>query len=173
MEVKFKNITKCTESLYNQFLKFHNKKYKVRNILTIIIVLIAIIYMVIFNIKYSNYTVALFAIILGVTTFLINEKYQNNVVKEELESKKIEEQEKIEFYFYNKYYFVVKMNKKRQLVRYFKIYRINSDEKNFYLYTDKTHAFIVSKDGFIKGTAKEFDEFMAKKCKFKYSKQID
>ena len=105
--------------------------------------------------------------------FLINEKYQNNVVKEELESKKIEEQEKIEFYFYNKYYFVVKMNKKRQLVRYFKIYRINSDEKNFYLYTDKTHAFIVSKDGFIKGTAKEFDEFMAKKCKFKYSKQID
>ena len=61
------------------------------------------------------------------------------------------------------------MNKKRQLVRYFKIYRINSDEKNFYIYTDKTHAFIVSKEGFIKGTAKEFGEFMAKKFKLKYS----
>ena len=63
MEIKFKNITKCTGSLYNQFLGFHNKKYKTRNILTMVTVLIAVLYMVIFNIKYKNY----FAVILAIT----------------------------------------------------------------------------------------------------------
>ena len=169
MEIKFKNITKCTASLYQQFLGFHNKKYKTRNILTMVTVLIAVLYMVIFNIKYKNYFAVILAITFAFLGFFIKEKYQKKVVKKELKSQKIKKEEQVEFYFYNKYYFVVKMNKKRQLVRYFKIYRINSDEKNFYIYTDKTHAFIVSKEGFIKGTAKEFGEFMAKKFKLKYS----
>lgn len=168
MEIKFKNITKCTASLYNQFLEFHNKKYKVRNILTVVTILIAVLYMIIFNIKYKNYSIVILVIAFTFLGFFIREKYQKKVVKKELKSQKIKEEKQVEFYFYNKYYFVVKMNKKRQLVRYFKIYRINSDEKNFYLYTDKTHAFIVSKEGFIKGTAKEFDKFMAKKFKLKY-----
>lgn len=169
MEIKFKNITKCTASLYNQFLKFHNEKYKIKNIFTVLLILIAIMYMIIFNLKYKNYLAVILAIIFAFLGFFIKEKYQKKVVKKELKSKKIKKEEQVEFYFYNKYYFVVKMDKKRQLVRYFKIYRINSDEKNFYLYTDKTHAFIVSKNGFIKGTAKEFGEFMAKKFKLKYS----
>ena len=101
--------------------------------------------------------------------FPLNEKHQKKVVKKEKNSAKVQNQSEIEFYFYNRYYFVVKINKQRKVIRYYKLYRINSDNKNFYLYLDKTHALIVSKAGFVKGTPKEFKNFISKKCKFKYS----
>lgn len=170
MEVKFKNITKCTQNLYNDFLKFHDKKYKTRTILTDLIISIAILYMLGFNIKYNNYFIVVFIILFTILGFYIKNKHQKNIVKKEMKSKKIKQQEEIKFYFYNKYYFVVKKNKNRQVVRYFKIYRINEDDKNFYLYLDKTHAFIVSKEGFVKGDAKQFQKFMIQKFKFKYVK---
>lgn len=170
MEVKFKNITKCTKSLYNDFLKFHDEKYKTRTVLTNLIISIAILYMLGFNIKYNNYFIVIFIVLIAILGFYISNKHQKDIVKKEMKSKRINQQEEMEFYFYNKYYFVVRTNKKRQVIRYFKIYRINEDDKNFYLYLDKTHAFIVSKEGFAKGNAEQFKKFMIQKFKFKYVK---
>lgn len=169
MEIKFKNVTKCTSNLYSEFLRFHRKKYKTRDRFTFLIILIAVIYMIAFNIKYHNYIFVLAILIGAFLIFVLNEKHQKKVVKKERNSAKVQNQSEVEFYFYNRYYFVVKINKQRKVIRYYKLYRINSDNKNFYLYLDKTHALIVSKAGFVKGTPKEFKNFISKKCKFKYS----
>lgn len=169
MEIKFKNVTKCTSNLYSEFLRFHRKKYKTRDRFTFLIILIAVIYMIAFNIKYHNYIFVLAILIGAFLIFALNEKHQKKVVKKERNSAKVQNQSEVEFYFYNRYYFVVKINKQRKVIRYYKLYRINSDNKNFYLYLDKTHALIVSKAGFVKGTPKEFKNFISKKCKFKYS----
>lgn len=169
MEIKFKNVTKCTANLYNKFLEFHSKKYKTRDMLAFCGIIIAIIYMITFNIIYKNYVYALIILTSAIFLFFLNEKRQMQVVEKQKKSTKIQNQSEVEYYFYNKYYFVIKMNKQREIIRYYKLYRINTDEQNFYLYLDKTHALILSKEGFIKGTPKEFKKFISKKCKFKYS----
>ena len=138
MEIKFKNVTKCTTNLYNEFLRFHRKKYKTRDMFTFLTIAIAVIYMIAFNIKYHNYIFVLIILIGSILIFALNEKRQKKIVKKEEKSAKIQNQTEIEYYFYNRYYFVLKMNKQRKVIRYYKLYRINSDNKNFYLYLDKT-----------------------------------
>ena len=99
------------------------------------------------------------------------ERYQRKTARRELKSSKIKNREEIEFSFYNKY-FTTKINQKKQKVRYFGIYKVCNDNKNFYLYLDKTHAFIISKNGFIKGTSEEFEKFIMKKCRFKIGRML-
>ena len=113
MEIKFKNVTKCTTNLYNEFLRFHRKKYKTRDMFTFLIIAIAVIYMIAFNIKYHNYIFVLIILIGSILIFALNEKRQKKIVKKEEKSAKIQNQTEIEYYFYNRYYFVLKMNKKK------------------------------------------------------------
>lgn len=168
IELKFKNITKCTPNLYDKFLKFHSKKYKTRDMITVLFTLAIIIYMLVFNIVYHGYISAILIATIGILYLMSRNYYQKKVVKKELKSSKIKNEEEIEFYFYNRY-FIVKKNGQRKKIRYFKLHRVNSDKENFYLYIDKTHAFILSKLGFIKGTPKKFERFISKKCIFRYS----
>lgn len=166
MELKFKNITKCTKKIYNEFLKFHGEKHKSEYLFKAIFMALVVAYMVIFNIAYKNYIIALIIIVMAVLFCVSREKYLKKTTRRELKSSKIKNNEEIEFCFYSKY-FTTKVNQKKQKVRYYKIYKICNDEKNFYLYLDKTHAFIVSKDGFAKGSPEEFEKFILKKCRFK------
>lgn len=168
MELRFRNVTKCTPNLYDEFLEFHNKKYKLRDISTLLLIFVVVAYMVIFNIIYHNYFIALVMTIIAIIYFLFNLNYEKKVVKKELKSSKMKNQEEIEFRFYN-YVLIVVSKKGKKKIRYHKLYRVNSDNQNFYLYLDKTHALIVSKSGFIKGSAKDFKIFISKKCRFKYS----
>lgn len=169
MELKFRNITKCTKGIYNEFLRFHSEKHKSEYLIKAILILFVIAYMVIFNIVYKNYMVALIIIGMVILFCISREHYQKRTAKRQLKSFKIKNSEEIEFSFYNKY-FTTKVNEKKQKVRYYKIYKVCNDEKNFYLYLDKTHAFIISKTGFIKGTPEEFEEFILKKCRFKITR---
>ena len=166
MELKFKNITKCTKNIYNEFLRFHSQKHKNEYLLKAILILFVVTYMVIFNVIYKNYIIALIIIGIAVLLCVSKECYQRKTTRRELKSSKIKNSEEIEFSFYNKY-FTTKINQKRQKVRYFRIYKVCNDNKNFYLYLDKTHAFIISKNGFVKGTSEEFEKFIIKKCRFK------
>lgn len=166
MELKFKNITKCTKSIYNEFLTFHSQKHKSEYLFNAIFILFVVAYMVIFNIVYKSYMVALIIIGMVILFCISREHYQKKTTKRELKSSKIKNSQEIEFCFYNKY-FTTRINQKRQKVRYYKIYKVCNDNKNFYLYLDKTHAFIVSKSGFVKGSSEEFEKFILKKCRFK------
>ena len=49
------------------------------------------------------------------------------------------------------------------------IYETN---KFFYLYIDNERAFLVNKDGFIRGSSSDFSKFIQKRCLFKYKNSI-
>lgn len=165
MELKFKNITKSTKSIYNEFCKFHSQEHKQEYLFKAILLLLVVLYMIIFNILYKNYIVAIVIVVAAILLCISREKHQKKTRKRELKSSKIKNSEDIEYCFYNKY-FTTRINEKKQKVRYYSIYKVCSDDKNFYLYLDKTHALIISKTGFVKGTSEEFDKFISKKCRF-------
>lgn len=167
MELKFKNITKCSKDMYNQFLKFHDKTYSGRDSFKTILIILIIVYMIIFNITYKNWLLVIILLAMAIAYFISNKRYQNKVVSKQLKSSKIKNQEEIVYYFY-KWYLKIETSSNIQNVRYYRIYRIHDDNANFYLYTDRTHAFVVSKNGFIKGNANDFKNFISKKCLFKY-----
>ena len=64
----------------------------------------------------------------------------------------------------------LKKEKINSKIIYWKLYKIFENEDYFYLYLDKTHAFLLSKQGFDIGTPEEFREFIKKKCIFKFRK---
>ena len=164
MELKFKNITKCTKDIYNEFLRFHSQKHKNEYLIKAILILFVITYMVIFNIIYKNYMVALIIILMVILVCISREHYRKKNRKKQLKNFKTKNSEDIEFSFYNKY-FTTKFNEKKQnntLLWCAWFY-----QKNFYVYLDKTHAFIINKTGFVKGTPEEFEEFILKKYRFK------
>lgn len=169
MEILFKNITKSSKKIYDQFLDFHNKRYKKRDMIQNIFFIIAISYMIIFNIVHQDYKMVLIISVLAALYLIGNNFQQKNVVKKELKSEKVVQEKIIIYCFYDKY-FTIEMNKKTQKYKYYELYRIHQDENNFYFYIDKTHTFIIDKKGFEKGTVQEFKEFLRKKCKFKFKK---
>lgn len=170
MILKFRNITKSNKQIYNEFLEFHNKKYgKKENIRTVIMFLF-ILYIIIFNIANSNLKLIVFFILIILTSFFIYKLYYpQKVVERELKSSKIKNKEDILYNFYDRYYEVIKNGRKQKML-YYKLYKIHQDKTNFYFYIDETHAFIISKNGFVKGNLKEFKNFISKKCRFKYKK---
>ncbi len=169
MKPKFKNITKCSKELYNQFLQFHANKYGKKYKAETIIVIIALIYMIIFNIVYGNILMFFLIAIIFIIYIVRKKNRQKKIVKKELKTSKIKNEEEIIFNFYT-YHFDIILGNKKQKIRYYKLKRIHNDERNFYLYIAETQAFIVSKNGFINSTSKQFDEFISKKCRFKYRK---
>ena len=172
MKPKFKNITEANELIYNQFLEFHNKKFNFRYMLYTVCMFLFILYMIIFNIIYNNLKFIVIIILMGLISLLVYKIYlKGKVVDRELKSSKIRNKEEILYKFYDRFFVVIKNNVKQKM-RYSKLYKIHQDKFNFYLYIDETHAFIMSKSGFIEGNLKDFKMFISKKCRFKYKKQI-
>ena len=71
--------------------------------------------------------------------------------------------------FYNNY-FDVDNPEGTAKIYYMKIYKMIEDAQYYYIYITKEHAFIISKNGFLKGNSIEFSDFMKKKLIFKYKK---
>ena len=170
LELKFKNITKSTKDIYNQFLRFHNKKFGKKELLHLFLFLFFIAYFIVFNIKNKNYTYIIILIAIAlIAGFVYKVIHRQNVPEKELKSKRILNQEEIIYNFYNLFFEVIRNNKKQSIL-YRQIYRVYQDENNFYFYIDATHALLVDKRGFVKGNLSEFKEFISKRCIFKYNK---
>ena len=170
MELKFKNITKCSKEIYNEFLEFHNKKFGLKERMNLIFILIVISYMLVFNIKFKNFKFIVIVVILLLIAFLSYKIYRReNTPKKELKSSKIRNNDEMIYNFYNLYLEVIR-NKEKQRIWYSRIYKIHQDDLNFYLYLDETHALLMDKKGFVKGNLEEFKEFISKRCIFKYKK---
>ena len=67
------------------------------------------------------------------------------------------------FLFYDYY---LKVDK--EIVYYFKLYKIFEVKDYFYLYINKDYALMLDKKGFKIGTVDEFRNFIKKKSLFKY-----
>lgn len=170
MNLEFKNITKCNKQIYYQFLEFHNKKYGKKENFYMVCMFLGLIYITVFNIIHKNFSFLLCITFILIIFLLINSvRYRYKVVKKELKSPKVKNKEDLVYNFYEKYFEIIESNSSQKM-KYYKLYKVHQDKNNFYFYIDKTHAFIIDKNGFIKGNIKEFKRFIARKCKIKFKK---
>ena len=161
MKALFKNITKYDKENRNNFINFHANKYAKKELIKYILMFIVFLYILIFNIIYKNWYFLLALILVGIVIYFSSKQKED---KRRKERKKIKE---YTFYFY-KMYIKVKYKKEYDRIFYFKIKKIFETDKNFFLYTDDTHSLILDKEGFVIGSAEKFQEFIKKKCPFKY-----
>ncbi len=166
MKVLFKNKTKYSMENYEEFLRFHQEKYGLKYTISTIIIMLLLIFCIIAQLKSKSFYPLAFTVIILIV-FLVYRYYQpREIIKKEKKSKKIKNEQEFIFKFYNKY-FLIYSQKVFSKIRYFKLYKIFETQDFFYLYLDKTHSFLISKEGFEKGTPEEFRKFINKKCKFK------
>lgn len=167
LNILFKNVTKYSKKVYDEFLQFHAKKFSFKYHLFSIAVSMLILFCVMLHIQYHNYGIAIiFCAIL--TSFIIwRYFYPIAEVKEDYQSEKVTKQKAFTFTFYQKR-FKVYSNMRYSFVKYTDLYKIFETDTFFYLYLDSRHSFLLDKSGFKKGTPSEFRDFIKKKCPFKY-----
>lgn len=167
MEIKFENITKYNKEIYNAFLQFHTKKYFFQYIFYSIIAIILLIYMLICSITSQNWRLIVLISICIIGFILFRVLSQKVIIKKEMNSSKILNQEEFTFKFYEKY-FTINTENKIEDFKYKKVVKAFETDKYFYLYINKNDAFILDKIGFIDKNSNEFKIFLKEKLKYKF-----
>lgn len=171
LKILFKNETKYNKEIYENFLNFHNKKFHFKYTLYTAAIIMLLIFCLSLQVKYHNYTLAiLFGIFLS-AFFLWRFLHPFSIAQKELKSNKIENKKTFYFIFYEDK-FKIRDNENYNIMPYFKLYKIFETEDFFYLYIDKTHSFVLNKNGFLIGNSNDFSTFIKKKCKSKYHKEL-
>ncbi len=167
MKILFKNTTKYSKEIYNAFQSFHSQKYSFSYNLYTLSIIFLILFCIIINVTYNNYTSSIF--FCCIFTFFILWRFFHPIftVKKELESEKIAKEKCFSFIFYNNK-FKVKDKTAYDIIRYSKIRKAFETDNFFYLYVDRTHAFILDKNCFSIGNTKDFSSFLKEKLKFRF-----
>lgn len=170
MKELFINETKCSKKEYEIFIKAHGEQYGLKEDLYTIIYAIFFISFIIYSLKnmLCFAGVMLTIILIGFLAYRIIQP--NLVVKKEIKSKKIKN-EQINIYKFYKYHFSVKNIQGASTIMYFKIHKVLENSTHFYIYLTKTNAYVVSKQGFTKGNSNDFSEFLRKRVWFRYNKK--
>ena len=169
MKILFKNTTKYTKAIYKEFVEFHNKKYNFQYTLFNIFIIALLLFFVICQISYKYYVLAIISCIIFTAFCLYRYFHPISVVVKELNGKTIKEEKSFTFKFYDKY-FKVESGMELNLVKYYKLRRCFETKDFFYLYIDKTHAFLINKENFSIGNSKDFSKFIREKCFLKFKK---
>ena len=167
MKEIFINETKYSKKEYSMFIKAHQKQYGLKEDLYTIIYAIFFISFIIYSLKNSIYFAVIMLTIILITFLSYRIIHPNMVVKKELKSKKIIDEEVNTFIFY-KYHFKVKNKQGQSNIMYLKIYKVLENNTHFYIYLTNTRAFVISKQEFIKGNSNEFSIFLRKRVWFRY-----
>lgn len=168
-KVLFKNETEYSPEVYENFLRFHEKKYGQKQRFKMIIFIILIMYGMIINIKYKNIVAAIVFLIASIIYIVYKTVYQNKMVEKEFKSDKIVKHQIYTFIFYHNCFKIKCQNEIEDIKYYINIHRINENKRYIYIYMDETHSYLLDKQGFIQGNIEEFKKFMKKKCFYKYS----
>lgn len=169
LNLLFKNKTKYTKETYKKFVEFHSKKYNFQYTLFNVIIIALILFCMILQVTYKYYSLAIFTCIIFTCFCLYRYFHPISVVAKELKGETISEEKTFTFKFYEKYFKVFdKLDNSN--VNYNELRKIFETKNFFYLYLDKTHAFIISKENFSIGTPTDFSKFIKKKCFLKYKK---
>ena len=165
----FKNSTKYSKKVYDEFTRFHNDKNSLTYDLFTLFILILLIYCLVMTIKNK---IVFLAIIFSLTLLIfVGYRLFNPFFfyKKEVNKKAVSKEKTFKFYFYDKY-FKIRDNLDYDTIYYFRLHKVYETNNFFYLYFDKKYSFIVDKSGFSQGTAEEFSKFIKNKMLFKYSK---
>ena len=163
----FKNITTYSAKEYKEFLEFHGKKHNL-SYFTFTILFTAFLILCSIVQFSSNHTLIGLLFILSLLIFLVYQIiHPLRVVKKEVKSGKISNESKNIFSFFDKS-FKVRNKEGISKIKYIRLHKVYETDRFFYLYLNSKNAFIISKNGFTIGNAKEFSRFLKKKIWFKY-----
>ncbi len=171
MKILFKNKTRYTKQIYKEFLEFHQEKYGATYMGYTVLLIILFIFCIILQIQSRNYLLSILTlcILIGFVFWRLYNPIKT--VQKEIQSEKIENQQEFIFKFYERK-FIIYGKKMKSEIKYWKLYKIFETDDYFYLYIDKDHAFLLSKNGFEIGTPNNFREFIKRKCRFKFKKEL-
>ena len=171
MKVLFKNKTKYSKEAYDEFLEFHQEKYGFSYYTYTFAIAVALLFCFVMQIQSKNYFISILTFVILVLFLLWRFYNPIQTVKQEKQSKKIENEQEFIFKFFEKKFLIYSQKLNRQ-VFYWQLHKVFETEEYFYLYIDKTHAFLLDKQSFEIGTPEGFSDFIREKCKFKFSSKI-
>ena len=166
MKPLFKNTTQYNSEIYDEFLKFHEKKFHFTFTIYNIFVIAFLLFCIIYQISRHNSFVAIFICFLLTGFILWRNLHPAKEVRDTYQSNVIQKEQKFTFAFYPKHLKISNMMQ-YQTIKYSKLYRIYETPTFFYLYIDRSHSYLLDKNKFLIGTPEEFKIFMKKKCFFK------
>lgn len=169
LKILFKNITKYNSNIYEKFLTFHNKRHRFTYILYTIIIIALLLFCIIIQVQSHNLTLAITFCAIVTCFFLWRYLHPISIVSKEFQSEKIKDEKEFTFIFYEKY-IKIRDKLKFDIIKYYKLYKIYETSTFFYLYIDKTHAFLLDKSKFCIGSCEDFSKFIKKKCWYKFKK---
>ena len=167
MKLLFKNTTKYTKPIYDEFLSFHSQKYHFSYTLYTCIIVAFILFFLIVQVRIHQFA---FVFLGGciLTAFILWRFFHPiSTISKEYKSEKIQKEKEFTFKFYENY-FTSEDEKEFSEMKYRQLYKIFETPTFFYLYIDKTHAFLLNKSTFKKDRSFEFSNFIQKKCWWKY-----
>lgn len=169
MKVLFKNKTKYSKETYYKFIKFHNIKYGFKYKFYTILIIILLIYCAILTFSKNVWGLGITFTLITILFTLYRFFEPISLIKKELKSKAISKEKTFIFKFYENYFKIVDGMEYTQ-VSYLKLKKVFELNDFFYLYIDKSHAFLISKNGFTYKTAEEFSNFIKRKCWYKFTR---
>lgn len=167
MEKLFENITTYNIDEYKKFVKFHNKKYNLNYNLYTLFVLFLIMFCTVSSFSSKNTKLGILFIIIAICFIIYRILHPYLFVKKEATSEKIGKELTNTYTFYEDY-FRIKNNKQTIKLKYHKLYKIFETKDNFYLYINKNHSFVLSKNTFTIGKVSDFYGFIKKKLWFRF-----
>lgn len=169
MNLLFKNKTKYTKKVYDEFLNFHSNYYKYSYPLYTAFISLSIILFILVQVKVHNINISIILCIVLTCFILWRIFHPIFKVSKEYQSDKIQNEKEYTFKFYEQKFTVEDYNT-ISTSKYSNLYKIFETEHFFYLYIDRTHSLILEKEKFTSGNSDEFSNFIKKKCWYKYKK---
>ena len=171
MEPLFENKTDCSQKDYDIFLESYKNEFATSDYIYIIVYIIFFGICIFLAFSKKEYILGI-ALIAGLCIYLWFKLFRIAKLVE-----KTKESQKNGKFFVNKYafyknFFTIESTQGNTQFLYFKLYKIVETKEYFYIYVTREFAYIVSKDGFIKGNKEEFSKFMKKKVFTKYKNRI-
>ena len=171
LKILFKNTTQYTKKVYDKFLEFHRKKYRIPYIAFNVIIIACILFCLILQIQYHNFNVAI--LICVILTVFVLWRYLHPIfeIEKEYKSDKIKKEKVFTFKFYDNYMTCEDL-KHISKYKYYRLRKIFETDDFFYIYLNKSHAFLLDKSSFSNNCSSDFSIFIKKKCLMRYSKVI-
>lgn len=167
MEPLFKNKTLLSEENYLDLVEFHQKKNNWKYWMYNFIFSCLFIFLIISHIVMHNYLYIFIFSFCFIIFLVYRFVYPYYKTSKELKSDKVQHNLENYYLFYEKY---IKIKNKLGVskIRYYKLYKVYENENYFYIYLNKTNAFILDKSGFLIGNVESFKKFMKGKVWLKF-----
>lgn len=148
LKILFKNKTKYTKQAYKEFVEIHNKTHNFTYTLYTVIVIALLLICLVLQVNNHTYSLAI-TFCLIITCFILWRFFHPvSVVSKQFNSSTIQTEKEFTFNFYNKYFKIID-NNQFEIFKYYKIYKVYETDNFFYLYTDRTHSFLINKNNFL------------------------